>query len=411
MSQSLRADFGHRTVEAGRSSPVEESRIESRARRSSPGAWDEDLGVYGSEEWELPGMGESGPRCGEWVPEAVCGTCGHLDLTSHTCGRRTCPECWGIWAKDGAVRATVRIQAFRYTQPPNHRRQVAHAVVSPAEGEITNEEGLVAGKKKAAEIAKEKGWRGFAVIEHQWRATEEGKARYEAGVPRDPDGNAVYGFWVWLRNDLEDGWRELVYWSPHYHVLGLTGRDMEPGGDRDDGWVYSFFRSLESFDGIRDTDSHADVYGAFRYLLSHTGWASGSNRHVITWYGCLSNSVFVEDASEEWQYQKPSEGVLSALEREVEEVAGPVEDDERDESGASEPDDVGKCPCDGCDGRLIHVFDVDDYLMQVNPPPDVSERMIAARDWRLGRVEPPAGLKRPTCEEDAREAFRALLEG
>lgn len=409
MSQSLRADRGYRTVEAGGRSAVDESRVELRARRSSPGAWREDLGVFGSERWDLPGMGESGPRCGEWVPEAVCGTCGHLDLTSHTCGRRVCPECWGIWAKEGGVRATVRIQAFRYTQPPDWHRQVAHAVVSPPEGEITTAGGFFEGRRRAAEIAEEKGWRGFSIIPHPFRATEEGKRRYRAEVPRDSEGEAVYGFWVWVRNDLEeDEWRDLVYWSPHYHVIGLTGEDMD-AAEEGEGWKYVFFRSLTSFEGIRDTESHADLYGAFRYLLSHTGFPAESTRQVVTWYGCLSNSVFVEEATEEWQYQKPSEGVLSALKREVEEVAGPTEDDERGDVAPERPDDVGACPLEDCDGRLIHVFDVDVYLRQVNPPPDVADRMTTARDWRLGRIEPPPGLKRPTTEEAAREAWDALL--
>ena len=409
MSSAEFVDGGYRTVEAGRSRRSGESRVEERARRSSPGAWDEDLGVFGGDEWELPGFGESGPRCGEWVPEAVCGTCGHLDLTNHTCGRRTCPECWGIWAKGAAVRATVRIQAFRYTQPADYRRQVAHAVLSPPDGEITNEREFFEGRREAAEKASEKGWRGFTVIGHPFRATDEGKARYRAEVPRDPDGEPVYGFWVWWRNDVDELERdELLYWSPHYHVIGATGRDMD-GAEESDEWVYSFFRSLTSFEGTRDTESHADMYGTFRYLLSHTGWPSGSSRQAVTWYGCLSNSVFVEEAGEDWQYEKPSEGILSALEREVEEIAGPVEDDDRSDSGA-EIRDEGVCPCDGCDGRLIHVFDVEAYLRQVNPPPEVADVMVTARDWRLGRIEPPPGLRRPQSEEGAREAYQALRE-
>lgn len=410
MSQSIWEDRGHRTVVAGGSSPVPESRAEARARRSSPGAWREDLGpVFGSERWNLPGMGESGHRCGEWVPEAVCGTCGHVDLTAHRCGRRTCPECWGSWAKAGAVRATVRVQAFRYTQPPDWHRQAAHAVVSPPGGDITSEEEFFEGRREVAEIARSKGWRGFSIIPHPFRATEEGKARFRAEVPRDPDGEPVYGFWVWVRNDLEPGeWRGLTYWSPHYHILGVTGAGMDPAEESDE-WVYTFVRSLESFEGVRDTESHVDLYGAFRYLLSHAGWPEGSSKQILTWYGCLSNSVFVEEASESWQYQKPSEGVLSALERSVEEVAGPTEEREGEESEASVVGDEGRCPVDGCGGRLIHVFDVDAYLRQVNPPPEVAVRMATARDWRLGRKEPPPGLKRPQSEEAAREAFEAML--
>lgn len=377
------------------------SRTEKRAARSSPGAWDEDLGRWGSETWNLPGQGERGAGCGEWYPEAVCETCGEPRFSSRVCGARTCPDCWGVWAKDSAVRATVRIQAFRYTQPDDWHRQVGHGIVSPQEGEVMTEREFKEGRSKAAEIAKEKGWRGFAVIGHPYRVTEEGKERYRA---EDPN----YSIWVWLRNDVEEMSR-YIYWSPHYHVIGLTGADMEPAKDGDE-WVYHFRRSLESFDGVRDGESHEDLYGLFRYLKSHTGYPEGSTMQTTTWHGDLANSVFVEDATEEWQNEKPSEGVLSALEREVEAVAGPsVEDEAGDGEAVSDGDEAGECPCEGCDGLLIDVFDVEMYLQHNDPPPGVREAMVTARDWRLGRAKPPPGLKRPRTEEEAAEAFEKMV--
>jgi hypothetical protein len=184
---------------------------------------------------------------------------------------------------------------------------------------------------------------------------------------------------------------------------------MEPARDGDE-WVYQFKRSVESFDGVRDSDSHEDLYGLCRYLLSHTGYPEGSTKQVVTWYGDLANSVFVEDATEEWQNEKPSEGVLSALEREVEAVAGPSpDDDEGDDEAVSEGDEVGECPCDDCDGLLIDVFDVGMYLQHNDPPPEVREMMVTARDWRLGRIQPPPGLKKPRSKEEAEEALEAML--
>lgn len=365
------------------------------------GEWSDGLEPFGVTAWELPGQGKSGSKCNEWYASAVCETCGRLDLGTHTCGRRSCPDCWGAWAKEASVRAATRVQAFRYTQS-GWRRQVAHAVVSPPEGEVRTEREYWDGRSKAAEIAEEKGWRGFAVIPHPKRVTDDGKERYRA---EDPD----YGIWVWLRNDVEDMDR-YTKWSPHYHVIGATGADMDPAKESDE-WRYSFFRSLERFEGVRDRGSHEDVYGTFRYLLSHTGYPTGSTKQATTWYGDLANSVFVEDATEDWQNEKPSEGVRSALEREIEAVAGPSDEgDESDESAEREDtDDEGPCPVDGCDGLLIDVFDVSRYLDYNDPPPEVAERMRTARDWRLGRVEPPPGLKRPTTEEQAREAFESLL--
>jgi len=377
--------------------------IEARANRAGTGEWDENLKQWGVTDWRLPGQGEPGPRCGEWYPSAVCETCGTPDLTTHTCGRRCCPDCWGVWANEAAVRAAHRIQSFRYTQPDNHKRQVAHAVVSAPEGEVMNERQFWEGRSKAAEIAEEKGFRGCAVIPHPYRPTDEAQEEYEQA---DPD----YGIWVWLRNDVED-MKRYIYWSPHYHIVGPTSADMDPAKDSDE-WVYRFLRSGESFDGIRDEDSHQDMYGLIRYLLSHTGFPAESTKQVTTWYGMLANSVFVEegdDGIEDWQHAKPSEGVRSALEREIEAVAGPTDvDDDEGEGGGIGEDDEGECSVEECEGVLIDVFDVDAYLRQANPPDEVQEKMIAARDWRLGRVEPPPGLKRPQTEEEAWESWDAI---
>jgi hypothetical protein len=319
-----------------------------------------------------------------------------------------------VWAQEAGVRATRRLQAFRHTQPDNHKRQAAHAVVSPPDGTIRNEREFYQGRKQAAEIAEEKGFRGFAVVPHPWRVKDEAKQEWREKVERDGDGEPVIGVWVWLRNEFEEEQlKTRIYWSPHYHIIGVTTANMEPGEDSDE-WVYEFLRSLTSYNGIRDEESHNDVYGAFRYLLSHTGQPAGSSKQSVTWYGDLANSVFVEDATESWQIQKPSEGVRSALLREIEKVAGvtDIDADESDESGGQDDnsDDMGNCPCDECDGVLIDVFDVKLYLRHNEPPPEVSENMMKAYEWRVGHREPPPGLKHPQTEQQARDVFAQLAD-
>ena len=372
--------------------------VQEREHRSSPGEWDDSLEPFGTTVWELPGRGDRGAGCGVWYPDAVCETCGEPRFKSRVCGARSCPDCWGVWAQQAAVRATQRIQAFRHTQPPDWHRQGAHAVISPPEGDVQSEGDYWRWRSKAAEIASDKGWRGFAVIPHPYRPTDEAKKRYRRV---DPD----YGIWVWLRNDVEE-MQSLIKWSPHYHIVGATGADMEPAKD-DEPFVYRFLRSVEHYEGIHDEDSHEDLYGLFRYLLSHTGYPVGSSKQVTTWYGELANSVFVEEATEDWQHAKPSEGVRSALKREIEAVAdAPAEVEEED--GAADPtedDSCGECERDDCDGILIDVFDVTAYLRQNDPPDEVRDSMELARDWRLGRIEPPPGLKLPQTREDAVLAF------
>jgi hypothetical protein len=384
------------------SSPEQPVQPEPVDRADRPGGRVSDHTKTPAEPFNLPGKGESGPRCGDWKPVGVCESCGHLDLAAHKCGRRSCPDCWHRWAREASVRAATRVQAFRHTQA-GWRQQVAHAVVSPPESEIQTTEAFWSGKKRAAEIAEGKGWRGFAVIGHPWRATEEAKEEY-----REEDRDV--GLWVWLRRSKDDIITQWTRWSPHYHIIGATGADMEPAKDSDS-WNYVFIRSAEEYEGIAGDDSHEDVYGLFRYLVSHTGWPEGSNRQAVTWYGTLANNVFVEDAAEDWQHEKPSEGVVSALRRHIEELAGVEEAGETDDGGGGGGDEMDDCPAEDCDGLIIGVWDIRAYLRQQEPPPEIRKRMKTAWKWRIGEVLPPPGLRHPQTEEQAREAFGVLTDG
>lgn len=393
-----------------------------RASRSSgdaslidaPGENNGHLSVpHNGEKWVLPGGDERGDHCGEWRVKGVCGDCGHTDMVQQHCDRWLCPDCWTRAANRFSINAATRIQSFRYTQPDDYSRQWAHATVSPENGDITTRRALFDNRSKAADIALEKGFRGCAVVAHSHRPTELGKELYRADVDRDDDGEPVTGFWVWLRNEssgLEPDTSALIQWSPHYHIVGPTSPDMTEGKDSDE-WLYTVIRFNEhDLGGVATSeDSHNELYSTFRYLASHILKPEDSDRQVVTWHGALANSVFVEDATEEWQYQKPSDGVRNAIKRHLQRIAGPtIENNDSDDSG-DDSDDLGECPESDCDGVLIGVWDINAYLDHNDPPPEVAHKMRVARDWVAGEIEPPAGLKSPRCESDARRAFERML--
>lgn len=375
------------------------SRVAKRAERASDR---ESLSRYGSETWNLPGFGDSGPRCGEYFADGVC-EAGHVNWGNHQCGRRTCPSCWSVWAQEGSIRASERVQAFRHTQPPDYRRQVAHAVVSADAADVRTAREFWDGCSRAADVAEQKGFRGFSVIPHPWRLTDLGEHLFEHVDPE-------HGKWVWIRWLLErsDHWRCLFEWSPHYHIVGLTTQAMEEGTEEDE-WLYHFIRTLDSYEGIQDSDSHSEVYGLYRYLLSHTGFPEGSTKQVVRWYGDLANSVFVEDASQDWQHEKPCERVMTNLRREIEAVAGHSVDEDEGDDGGDPEDEIERCEHEDCEEEVIDVWDIDRYLQQVNAPREVADVMKVALDWRLGRIRPPPGAKHPTTREDAEEALELLL--
>lgn len=392
---TVTVDRGHRTAEAGGGSDGSRSRVEQRAAGTEASG----LGALTLVEWHLPGFGEEGPRCGEWYAESVCDSCAHLSLGTHDCGRRGCPNCWGGWAKRAAVARTVRLQARRLDEPPNYKRQSGHFTYSP--GWVPQSvEDIKELRREAAETAKEKGLRGFDVVVHPFRTTEEANGLYEAA-------DADYGKWAWLRNEHTERMTfeaadPLIEWSPHAHLIGLMSPDMDAGDDESDVWT--LLRTFGAMSGKRDQESHEEVYGAYRYLLSHTGIHEREQFNAVTGYGDLSNTKFHEF--------RPSDGVMSVLEREVEEAAEASLGDDEEADGPADPEDdeQRECPEDGCEGVLIEVWDIPMYLDQTDPPPEVREAMQLAYDWRKGNVLPPPGLKNPQTEEDAREAWSVLKE-
>lgn len=402
--------------------PEETSETVRRATRSSgdaslldpPGDHNDHLSVpYSGENWVLPGGDERGGSCGEWRPKAVCDDCGHVDMVEQHCDRWLCPDCWTRAANRFSINAATRIQSYRYTQPDNHSRQWGHASVSPEDGDITTRRQLFENRSKAADIAQEKGFRGCAVVAHSHRPTEFGKELYRADVDRDDEGDALVGFWVWLRNDsdeLQPDTSELIEWSPHYHIVGPTSPNMTEGKDSDE-WLYHVIRFNEhDLTGVATSDdSHEELYSTFRYLASHILQPEDCERQLITWHGDLANSVFVEDATEDWQHQKPSEGVRDSIKRHLKELAGPSIEKAENDADGDDSDDLGECPERGCDGVLIGVWDINAYLDHNDPPPEVANKMRVARDWVGGEIEPPGGLRSPRCERDAELALEKML--
>lgn len=390
---TITVDRGHRTAEAGGRSSGSRSRVEQRAA----GAEEPGLGALTLVEWHLPGFGEEGPKCGDYYPESVCSECAELSFGTHDCGRRGCPNCWGKWAREAAVKRTVRLQARRLVEPADYHRQSGHFMYSPGWVPETVDD-IRELRVEAAETAKEKGLRGFDVVVHPFRTTEEANEMYERADPE-------IGKWAWLRNEHPERMtfeaaEPLIEWSPHAHLIGLMSPDMDAGEDESDVW--SLLRTFGPMEGRHDQESHEEVYGAYRYLLSHSGIHEREQFNAVTGYGSLSNRKFCE--------VKPSPGVMSVIEREVEAaVEVSVEDEEGGEGGEPEGE-TRTCEREECEGELIEVLDVPMYLEQCEPRSEVREVMQLAYDWRMGDAVPPPGLMYPSSEEEARETWSVLRE-
>lgn len=362
------------------------------------GAWPEtmeDFSFYADSAMSIPGKGEKGPGCGEWMPREFCDTCGELHAGPHKCHQRTCPDCWTAWTARRAEAICRRIQSARWAEPSGIRRRTVHAVASPAPGEVRTLADVRRYRRKAWDRVKDAGVRGGVCIFHGYRVKDEYKDLFRVLKDR---GEVEEGLWKWVRENTHS-WRSQTYWSPHFHFIGLC-EDFE--ADDSDGWVLRRLSSLDAFENLGRIDSYESVVKVSRYLLSHATFETDESVKAVTWGGEVHPSNF--QAEEEL-----SVGAVKVIERLSEEAAGGAE--ERGEGGE---DDLEDCSEDECEGSLRPIFDAGRYLSDPDwcevVGRDAERRVALAFDWSMGEIVPPPGMRNPSSREEMWEIFDALEE-
>jgi len=369
---------------------------------AEPGRWQEELdySVFADSSMSVPGQGEKGPNCQIWKPAEFCDECAEVSYAQNHCGRRSCPHCVGIWTEERAVGSTKRLSAKRHTEQMGIDRRIVHAVMSPPEGEIRTLQQVYSGFKEAYSIAEERGIRGGVAIFHGFRVKDDVQQEFKREAPDD------IGIWHWIMDVRPESWRELTYWSPHYHIIGLC-RDFE-AGDLENGWVAHRIdrdggrSAFLPYEGLRDTDSYEEVVGTVRYLMSHATFESGTSRDCVRWFGELATANFQPE-------RELSDGAYGVIDRKVREVVGADEGESADvESG----EDADECECCGANS-WSPIWDAGAALADPGWCDRIGREkereLTAAFKWAIGEQMPPPGLRNPRTESEAREALEELL--
>lgn len=337
----------------------------------------------------IPGRGSRSEGCGDYLPLKFCPNCGEPELLEKRCKQRTCPACESIWTGEQAERATVRMVAAREAEPDGLARRAVHAVASAPEGSIRTVVQFHRGAKRAYELAKEKGVRGGVVVPHAYRVNEDVQAEFREA---DPD----MGIWRWLKDHREGEWRAAVYFSPHYHIIGLAEDVAASDPGSDDGWIFKRIRSLERHNRRR-ASSYEDVYGVLYYLLTHASFDPAESRHVLRWFGSLSYNSFSVGEIEDWKVSQIER--MARLQR---------------EDGMVEPPEY-ECREDECTALLEQTFrnarerlDEPEWCDRVGK--EKRRRLQLAADWLAGLEQPPPGLKHPRTQGAGREALDVMYE-
>lgn len=367
-----------------------------------PGSWSEeiDLAFYAESSMTIPGKGEPGSGCGEWGPKAFCDECGEPQFGRSRCDQRGCSSDWGSWSRRRAEKVTERLAAARHLADDNLDKRAIHAVFSPPEGSIRSLTGVQRGYNDAYDLAKEQGVRGGVAIFHGFRLTGEAVQLFSEATGR---GEWEGKKWKFVR-EHDRNWRSLVYWSPHYHIVGLS-RDFKANKpDEQGGWVAKRIRSLEPFNLTR-SKGYEDMIGLTMYQLSHATFETRSSSDCIRWFGDLATNQFSPK-------NELSSGVLDVIKRMVKETGenDPDGEDENDPLLSLEKDDgcvncgsVAQSPIWKA-GRMLQ-----DQRWCAQIGIKQQRKLTVAFEWAIGERKPPPGLKHPQSEDDAREAFEAML--
>lgn len=373
----------------------------------APGAWPEDMGevgLYADTSMTLPGKSEPGAGCGEYYPREFCDECAALQWGAKQCGGRGCPNCWETWRRKRAYKITRRLAAARYAAESGLQKRAIHAVVSAPEGRVTTLQDVQDGFKRSYELAREKGVRGGVAIFHGFRVRSEVKEEWGRETNGGSDGPKL---WAWVREDPRD-WRGLTYWSPHWHIIGLSADFEADDPDDQDGWVARRIRSLKSF-RLTEAEGYGDMARTAMYLLSHAAFETDASTDSVRWFAGLHPCNFNPDPTHpERKLDSPlSEGSWSTVDRYAAEACSVLQDESG--SGGPEPDE-----CDECGSTALSpIWDAGMALQ--NPGwcnqigRDKQRRLTAAWEWMIGDRIPPPGLQRPRTEEEAKEALAHLV--
>lgn len=398
----LRADPAFREISSG-------STASTTARDESMGTWPEEIGAVASSSFTLRGMGSRPDSCGAWYPLDWCDVCGEPDFRQSHCEMRDCPHCWKGNIARVAEAGTARISGARHAQDSYSEKRTVHAVISPPAGKIRTVQQVYSGFGDAYDVAKKHGIRGGCAIFHGYRAKESTKREFEEikkllgllGMCPEAVGHGEsMALWDFIRSHRQD-WRELTYWSPHYHVIGLA-EDFEPADpDGDDGWVAWRIRDLADYrmsDPVTGDDAFSDTAGLIRYLMSHASHETLKEKDSIRWFGDLATVNFSMD-----------ELALSSK-RQIKEKAEKAVYGSVEEAGSGGLGEERECPQDDCEGELRPIWDAFAALRDRRFTESISsgaeDRLRTAAEWMMGDLDPPP----VRSKSEARDTLDELAE-
>jgi hypothetical protein len=225
-----------------------------------------------------PGYGQPHPVCGEVRFKITCpqDPSHYQALARHTCHRPACPTCFPSWAARAAKSAVEVLEGYR--QVTNHPYTPRHITISPDPRSVPftepTQEALQWLYDEGRKAARVLGVVAAVPIPHSYRIRPDQEAAIQEAATRA--GMNRYEYALSLPN-----WRDLVYFSPHIHMMAY-GRLMPSDEFHDKTtWVY------HNHDAKKCPRSPGKT---LYYLLTHA-WVLGNHKIVRYWFGMSTHAL------------------------------------------------------------------------------------------------------------------------
>jgi hypothetical protein len=227
----------------------------------------------------IPGVGVvTNDSCGCIKYVDRCPVDGYIKKGFYSCHNYECPVCYKSAAHQAGLRVEDRLSGVskelrRFGVKTGYP---VHVIFSPREGVFTPSDGIPEMRRVVYDLARVVGMIGGVVVFHPYRILPGIKAEL---VSHNLKGDPMK-YWDLVRLDVLGlgSWKNYVYWSPHFHVVGYFP-EVKMKSDE--------FQRLHdwSYKNIGVTDS---ICATVTYILTHHAHKKGYTGY--TYFGHFSYS-------------------------------------------------------------------------------------------------------------------------
>lgn len=306
------------------------------------------------------GAGKKPYNCAGWLPLKFCKTCGQLHMIAGNCNKSICPDCSTKWRYTRTETAVRKLFLYKM----EHDVRLMHIIVSIPPENYANLKNIadirILIRKEIYPFLKTKNIYGGWMVFHPFRIIQNKKKElFDYFKIYDLD-EKLGEFRLWKILTKIKNWRDFVYWSPHFHLIGIS--DYVEEAKTGDPFV---------FKRIGDLNNVHDAFKCCMYILSHVGVYVKNNAELkflnIRWFG---------DVNRGYHTKKNAKKNITEINKEVKKQ---IDD-------FSETEGITRDKC-GCGGYLEFIKNVHRYMGDFSP--NIQRKLRYAYAWVSGDIPPP----------------------